>query len=156
MFHKEHWRRSPSGRVLDRRQQSLRTRLRTLFPSVWPIFKWAKMGKRTGNPRGRPKGAKNQHTKEREEAVQEAAARTVEELGLHCFQGDSHALLMLVYKDTRQPLELRLDAAKSAIGYEKPKLSSVDANHSGAIGQYAAQPIPVEEREPHPKLNGHA
>lgn len=104
------------------------------------------MGKRTGNPRGRPRGAKNQHTVEREEAIAQAAAETVQALGLTAFEGDAHALLMLVYKDTEQPLDLRLDAAKAAIGYEKPKLSSVDASLSGAIGQYAAQPIPVEQR----------
>lgn len=104
------------------------------------------MGKRTGNPRGRPKGAKNQHTRQREKAVAEAAAETQERLGLQAFDGDAHALLMLVYKDLAQPLDLRLDAAKAAIGYEKPKLSSVDASLSGAVGQYEAQPIPVEER----------
>lgn len=104
------------------------------------------MGKRTGQPRGRPRGVKNSRTVEREEALAEAAAQTVEALGLKAFDGDAHALLMLVYKDTEQPLNLRIDAAKAAIGYEKPKLASVDTNHSGAIGTYESQPIPVESR----------
>ncbi len=121
------------------------------------------MGKKTGNPRGRPKGAKNAHTVQREEAIANAAAETVERLGLRAFEGDAHALLMLVYKDCEQPLDLRLDAAKAAIGYEKPKLSSVDAKVDGVIGQYAAQPIPVESRDSDPvassggpATNGHS
>ncbi len=105
------------------------------------------MGKRTGKPRGRPKGAKNQHTRKREESIAQAAAVTIAALGLQAFEGDAHALLMLVYKDRAQPLSLRLNAAQAAIGYEKPKLSSVDASLSGAIGQYVAQPIPVEHRD---------
>jgi hypothetical protein len=34
---------------------------------------------------------------------------------------------MAVYKDARQPIELRLDAARAAIGYEKPRLAAVEA-----------------------------
>lgn len=108
------------------------------------------MGKRTGKPRGRPKGSKNLHTLAREEKVEQAAAEIAGALGLQHFEGDAHALLMLVYKDAAQPLDLRLDAAKAAIGYEKPKLSSVDASLSGEVGQYQARPIPIEEREPIP------
>lgn len=108
------------------------------------------MGKRTGKPRGRPKGSKNLHTREREEKVEQTAAEIAAALGLQHFDGDAHALLMLVYKNAEIPMDLRLDAAKAAIGYEKPKLSSVDASLSGAIGQYEAQPIPTEEREPLP------
>lgn len=121
------------------------------------------MGKRTGKPRGRPQGAKNQHTREREEAVAEAAQEVVVALGLQAFEGDAHALLMLVYKNTENPMDLRIDAAKAAIGYEKPKLSSVDASLSGAVGQYVAQPIPVESRASdslesptRPAANGHS
>jgi hypothetical protein len=121
------------------------------------------MGKQTGKPRGRPKGAKNRHTIEREEAIAEAAAETQKALGIRAFEGDAHALLMLVYKDTAQPLDLRLDAAKAAIGYEKPKLSAVDANVNGAMGHYEAQPIPTEHRHSDtvaspagPAANGHS
>jgi hypothetical protein len=66
------------------------------------------MGKRTGNPRGRPKGAKS--------------SRTVET----AFDGDAHELLMAVYKDTSHPLLTRIDAAKAAIGYEKPRLQAIE------------------------------
>ena len=48
-------------------------------------------------------------------------------LGKDAFKGDAHALLVMVYCDPRQPIELRIDAAKAAIGYEKPKLASIDA-----------------------------
>lgn len=108
------------------------------------------MSKPTGKPRGRPKGAKNKHTKERLEKIERDAKEIAETIGVTAFDGDAHAFLMTVYKDEAQPLELRLDAAKAAVGYEKPKLSSVDASLSGAIGQYEAQPIPTEEREPLP------
>ena len=86
------------------------------------------MGKRTGRPRGRPVGFKFQHTREREARVQEASA-ALNELLPSAFKGDAHALLMAVYKDTTLPLQTRLDAAKSAIAYEKPRLAAVE--HSG-------------------------
>lgn len=104
------------------------------------------MGKRTGKPKGRPRGSKNKHTREREAAIASAAAQTAETLGARTFDGDAHAMLMLVYKDLEQPLQLRLDAAKAAIGFEKPKLAAVDNKLSGSVGQYVAQPIPTEKR----------
>jgi hypothetical protein len=55
-----------------------------------------------------------------------------EHLGEHCFPGDAHALAMAIYKDTRNDPELRLEAAKAAMPYEKPRLSAVE--HSGSIG----------------------
>jgi hypothetical protein len=42
------------------------------------------------------------------------------------FEGDAHALLMAAYKDPALPMDLRVDAAKAAVRYEKPALSSVD------------------------------
>jgi hypothetical protein len=89
---------------------------------------WGKMGKKTGRPRGRPSGARNHHTLEREQRISEAAS-VIEELLPSAFKGDAHALLMAVYKDQTQPLSIRLDAAKAAIAYEKPRLAAVE--HSG-------------------------
>lgn len=83
------------------------------------------MGIRTGKPRGRPPGAKSQHTEKRERAVQQAADAIAHVIP-DAFEGDAHAYLMAVYKDPRNPADLRLDAAKAAIRYEKPALSSVD------------------------------
>ena len=37
--------------------------------------------------------------------------------------------------------------AKEAAPYVHPRLSAVDAKVDGVIGQYAAQPIPVESRD---------
>jgi hypothetical protein len=83
------------------------------------------MGIKTGNPRGRPKGARNSRTKEREQLVQKAAA-AIEGVLPEAFKGDAHAYLMTVYKDAANPIKDRLAAATAAIGYDKPKLASVE------------------------------
>ena len=88
------------------------------------------MGKKTGRPSGRPTGAKNHHTLERQQRISEAAS-VIAELLPHAFQGDAHALLMAVYKDTTLPLQTRLDAAKAAIAYEKPRLAAVEHSADG-------------------------
>ena len=112
-------------------------------------------GKRNGA--GRRPGTPNKRTEQREQAMQEAATQVGEVLGAVAFEGDAHALLMMIYKDTSKPLDVRLDAAKAAIGYEKPRLAALDANLSGEVGTYTALPIPVEERDPVPEqVNGHA
>lgn len=95
-------------------------------------------GQKTG---GRKKGSRNRKTIARETAVAELHAV----LGERGFQGDAHAFLMAVYKDQQQPLVMRIDAAKAAIGYEKPKLTFLDANIDATVGNYTA--IPVERRD---------
>lgn len=80
---------------------------------------------KTGNPRGRPKGARNKRTEAVEERMREAAERLGDVIP-EAFQGDAHTLLMAVYKDPAHDWPLRIEAAKAAIGYEKPKLASVD------------------------------
>jgi len=83
------------------------------------------MGIKTGRPRGRPKGAKNKRTAKREAALQAAA----EQIGAAIpepFQGDAHAYLMLIYKDPAQETAVRIDAAKAALPYEKPRLAPVE------------------------------
>ena len=90
------------------------------------------MGKPTGNPRGRPKGSKNTHTVTRERRIARKAKIIESELP-DAFLGDSHALLMLVYKDKTHPLDVRLEAAKAAIAYEKPRLSSVQAHVNASV-----------------------
>lgn len=86
------------------------------------------MGKRTGKPRGRPRGAPNQHTRERENRIAQAAA-AIESAIPEAFKGDAHAFLIAVYKNPDNPLPVRIDAAKAAIGFEKPKLAALQ--HSG-------------------------
>lgn len=46
--------------------------------------------------------------------------------GVDAFEGDAHALLVSVYKNKTYDMPLRLDAAKAAISYEKPKLASIE------------------------------
>jgi hypothetical protein len=75
-------------------------------------------GRKTG---GRLKGSKNKRTLERERATQEAA-RQISAAIKGAFEGDAHDLLMAVYKDPDQPLHVRIDAAKAALPYEKPRV----------------------------------
>ena len=83
------------------------------------------MGIRTGQPRGRPKRARNKRTNAREAAVREAAKK-IEAAIPDAFQGDGHALLMSVYKDPSIDLAVRIDCAKAALPFEKPRLSPVE------------------------------
>ena len=82
---------------------------------------------------GRKRGAKNKRTMALERALVETAVKIMDVLGDQAFPGDAHALLMGVYKDQSQPVELRVQAAKAAIGYEKPRLTAVDSKDDGGI-----------------------
>jgi hypothetical protein len=90
------------------------------------------MGALTGRPRGRPSGAKNKRTKEREAAVQVAAAQ-IQNAIKGAFQGDAHTFLIAVYKNPEMPLNVRVDAAKAAIGYEKPKLQASEHSFTSQL-----------------------
>ena len=80
-------------------------------------------GRRPGA--GRPKGSVDRRTAAVAKAAEDAAAHL--NAAPSAFKGDEHALLMAVYKDTSLELPLRVDAAKAALRYEKPALSSVTA-----------------------------
>ena len=82
----------------------------------------SKPGERRG---GRQKGTPNQKTVAREKAQARASAQIAEALGPDAFEGDAHAFLVMLYKDPRQPDSVRIDAAKAALPYEKPRLASV-------------------------------
>ena len=74
--------------------------------------------KRAGNYRpgpGRPPGRKNNRTLELEEAARRAMASLSD-----AFEGDAHAFLASVYKNTSLPLEVRIMAAGRALRVEKP------------------------------------
>lgn len=79
---------------------------------------------RTGRARGRPKGAKNKRTSDRESAMNQAAERITKSVE-GAFEGDALAFLMSIYKDPAKPDSLRIDAAKSAIRYERPPLAPI-------------------------------
>lgn len=84
-------------------------------------------GHKTG---GRQKGSKNKKIKAREEAVAAAHALISQALPNN-FDGDAHTLLIAIYRDLSRPIETRLDAAKAAIGYEKPRLAATDHTSNG-------------------------
>lgn len=83
------------------------------------------MGIRTGKPRGRPKGVRNKRT---DGLIQigQAAAAALENTIPDAFIGDAHTYLMAVYKDPAFETSIRLDAAKAAAPYEKPKLATTE------------------------------
>lgn len=87
--------------------------------------------------RGRPPGAKNRRTEEREHQLA-VMAEKLQDVIEDCFQGDAHALLMATYKDMKLDLAQRIDAAKAAIRYEKPALSTVDAIVDARVEAVAA------------------
>jgi hypothetical protein len=60
------------------------------------------------------------------------AAKKIEAVVPDAFEGDGHAFLVSMYKDPAQPIERRLDAAKAAIPYERPRLSTTEL--SGTLG----------------------
>jgi hypothetical protein len=96
----------------------------------------ARGGRREGA--GRRKGSNGEKVLARLSAVSEAM-KAVEDTLPDAFKGDAHALLISVYKDPNHPLPLRLDAAKAAISFEKPKLAAVE--HSGDADNPVAMAI---------------
>lgn len=87
------------------------------------------VGKKTG---GRRPGSGNIKTK----ALKDAGEKLVAEVAASipdAFEGDAHALLVSVYKDPGHALQLRIDAAKAAIRYEKPALANIEANVTGEM-----------------------
>jgi hypothetical protein len=85
----------------------------------------------TGRPKGTPKtgGRKAGTPNKRTVALQSATATAAEQinavLGSDAFEGDALAFLMLVYRDPRQPVGLRLEAAKAALPYQRPRIASI-------------------------------
>ncbi len=99
-----------------------------------PATKGMRGGRRPGA--GRPRKGEVRHPKQdptryrrlsgRERkalAIQQKVNSILTEALVQPFLGDAHALLVLAYKHPGVPTEIRLDAAKAAIGYEKPKLA---------------------------------
>jgi hypothetical protein len=114
------------------------------------------IGRKTG---GRKPGSKNKRTLAMQAQAQETAEKIKEALGTDAaFAGDAHALLMAVYKNEQMPMEMRLDAAKSAVRYEKPALSSVDQKGDTAPRYIAYLPqvstTPEEWLSQHGHLKG--
>jgi hypothetical protein len=45
------------------------------------------------------------------------------------FEGDAYLFLSAIYKNPENPLPIRMKAAETVLGYERPKLAAVE--HSG-------------------------
>jgi hypothetical protein len=107
----------------------------------------ARGGKRPGA--GRPAGSKGKRSTEFQETVAAAGAKIAAVLGEGAFTDDAHAFLMHVYKNPANDLPVRIDAAKAAIGYEKPKLASIEQVIDAEVHQrvISAEPMTDEEWE---------
>ena len=62
---------------------------------------------------------------------------------------------MAIYKDTELPMDMRLDAAKAAIRFEKPALSSVDQKGDAAPRYIANLPQGSSSPEEWLEQHGH-
>jgi len=80
----------------------------------------SKPGERRG---GRKRGSPNKTTQARQAAMQKAAERLAGAVP-DAFDGDAHSLLVMLYKDPTQPTHVRLDAARAALPFEKPRLAT--------------------------------
>jgi Family of unknown function (DUF5681) len=75
---------------------------------------------KSGNPHGRPLGARNKEALRREAML----SRLSEEIGP---VGDAHSLLTAIYQNPVVPLDVRMNAAGLAAKFEKPALSAIAA-----------------------------
>jgi len=91
-------------------------------------------------------GSLNRRTKELEAKAAEAA-QIVGAAIPGAFEGDAHALLMTIYKDPAQPMELRLDAAKAAIRFEKPVLAAIDMTSVNEHSIYYISDEPMSDED---------
>jgi hypothetical protein len=82
-------------------------------------------GQKTG---GRQKGTPNK--RKRQAVVAEAIARVGETIP-DAFTGDAHALLIATYKNPNLDHHVRLEAARAALPYEKPRLQAVTMANEG-------------------------
>jgi hypothetical protein len=96
---------------------------------------------------GRQKGSKNKRTLFLEERTRALIDNAKEIIGGELFEGDAHAFLMLTYKDKSLPHNLRLDAAKVAIRFEKPALTAIDAHNTIEKPIYAISDEPMTTEE---------
>jgi hypothetical protein len=89
-------------------------------------------GSRPGERRGgRQRGTKNRRTIARERAQADIADRIARTLGPNAFEGDAHTLLRSIYMDIAQPMEMRLEAARACLPFERPRLAAVQARIEG-------------------------
>ena len=97
-----------------------------------------------GHKTAAPKGHQEQKDGAARGKGREALA---EVLGANAFDGDAHTFLIAIYKDESHPIELRLEAAKAAIRFEKPALAALDARGTIENVHYAISEQPLTEDE---------
>jgi hypothetical protein len=96
---------------------------------------------------GGKKGSKNKRTLLLEERTRAMIDNAKEIIGGDLFEGDAHAFLILTYQDKSLPHNLHLDAAKVAIRFEKPALTTVDAHSKTETVHYAISDEPMTPEE---------
>ena len=78
---------------------------------------------------GRPKGSVNKRTLAEREEQRQIVQRVVDAVGeiegVEMFKGDAVALAQLLYRDPRQPMEIRLVCMRIAAPYERPALAAI-------------------------------
>lgn len=102
------------------------------------VAKTPKPEQATKRKRGRPKGSRTKTPKivrdARRFAQRFVAVKAMQEIPADkLFTGDAYDFFVCMYKDMRNDVEFRKDAAKSAIRHEKPQLQSSTVQHSGTL-----------------------
>jgi hypothetical protein len=93
-------------------------------------------GERRG---GRQRGTPNKRTEALAQAQAEASEKITAALGPDAFDADALSFLQVIYRDKKQAVEVRLQAARAAISFETPQLAATEL--SGPNGG------PIETRE---------
>ena len=97
---------------------------------------------------GRVKGTPNKQESPIARALREAREKALQEArDSVATEQDAHSLLRMVYLDTTLPIEVRIDAAKAAIGYELPKLNAIDARIDAVGHPESAADLVFRERQ---------
>jgi hypothetical protein len=96
---------------------------------------------------GRQKGSKNKRTLLQEERTRALVDNAREITGGELFEGDAHTFLILTYQDKSLPRNVRLDAAKAAIRFEKPAMTAIDAHNTIEKVHYAISDEPMSHEE---------
>ena len=98
---------------------------------------------------GRVKGTPNKQESPITRALREAREKALQGArdSVAAEQLDAHSLLRMVYLDPARPIEVRIDAAKAAIGYELPKLNAIDARIDTVSRPEGAADLVFRERQ---------
>ena len=86
----------------------------------WPEKQSTQKSGRQEAWRGRPRGSLNKASVDFERLLAEKS-ESITAIVPGAFEGNSHALLMSIYKDPTMPIATRMDAAKASLPYEKPR-----------------------------------